>query len=118
MTTLQVGDKVQFRPDPLFAPRPDGFVAGTITELIQQGRMQFALIRRDDGSIDWIDVREVAPISTAAIVRAVRAMVTDEVDRENAIAGCRIADLVDDYDFAVGQAGNLSGAERDLHATP
>lgn len=35
----------------------------------------------------------------------------DDAGREQAIAGCRIRDIVDDYAFAVGQAGNLGGVE-------
>lgn len=138
MTTIQPGDKVQFRPDPLYAPRPDGFASGTVTDIVTQGARQFALIRRDDNSIDWMDVRELTPLSTEAIMRAVRAERFDEVDRENVIAslssefekdwptladfpdgedmfsqypvaGC-IADVVSDYPAAMA-LGDMSAAE-------
>jgi transcriptional regulator with XRE-family HTH domain len=35
----------------------------------------------------------------------------DEEGREQAIHDCRIKDVVSDYSFAVGEAGNLSGTE-------
>lgn len=43
------------------------------------------------------------------LVQAVAAMPQDDQERETAISSLR--DLVDDYTFAVGQAGDLSGAE-------
>lgn len=33
------------------------------------------------------------------------------LDKAEATHGCLIRDIVDDYSFAVGDAGNLSGAE-------
>lgn len=38
-------------------------------------------------------------------------LVQDDAARESAINACRIRDIVDDYAFAVGQAGNLGGVE-------
>lgn len=53
--------------------------------------------------------RIYAKFNATALVAAVAALPMDDADREGAISSLR--DMVNDYEFAVGQAGNLGGVE-------
>jgi transcriptional regulator with XRE-family HTH domain len=79
--------------------------SGPYISYIENGKSQ--------GSIDVL--RQLCGVYGCSLdslfVREVQAMELDDYKREQAISGCRIADIVDDYEFAIGQAGNLGGVE-------
>lgn len=58
----------------------------------------------------WVSPDRLTRVTSSLLVAAIAARELPDDARENAIAGCRIADVVDDYAEAV-EMGDMSGAE-------
>ena len=128
--TITVGDRVQWLHR-WYGQDADELVVGTVLEIVTTASGPYAwvsvakeqsllfarlanltVITDDDTNLfSDEDVESLAtfPPALRRIVEAVAAMPQDDADREGAISSLR--DLVDDYTFAVGQAGDLSGAD-------
>jgi len=114
MTALKVGDRVSWWETFKNTKETPRTMTGAVVSV--HGAW-VGIHGEGDGFLGGTWVRDVAKLtvvtpSDTAVVRAWNARELPDDVRTRAISSLR--DLVDDYDFAVGNAGDLGGAEIDL----